>query len=204
MRPTGAELARRQWTARTVLRVAGLALLGWSVYPVASWLAEGLTDDDLWTMGYYAVRLVTGLMAAGAGIGVLVLAAPIARWATRPAARASCPACGYHVGEADRCPECGLDLASPAQGGWRRERVVWVVGALGRAWGAYLLLLFVCRSPALAWYAVVRSPAVFDDGMLAMYILYSVADGAAGFALLVLSPGLARLLVGREPVAYGA
>lgn len=111
MLPTVEQIVCYRYIAVAVLRVVGAFLLLMSVVPIGSWLAEGLVDGDLFWLGYYLARILTGCAFGFLGFLFLLLAGPIVKLLLPfPAPR--CPRCSYSLRNYSRtyCPECGLVL----------------------------------------------------------------------------------------------
>ncbi|GJM18935.1 MAG: hypothetical protein DHS20C14_11480 [Phycisphaeraceae bacterium] len=112
MIPDAAEVVRRRWTAMTILRLLSIVALLSSLLPAGSWISEGLRDDDLFDVSYYWPRMLGAVGGLVLGAIMLLLAAPLARWAVPFKRELRCPRCDYRLeGLVDPlCSECGLVL----------------------------------------------------------------------------------------------
>lgn len=119
MHPDLATIVRYRHAVETAIRLAAL------VCAVATfWDLIALVIMPLWQSGairYVRTQITTNvfghinLMPAILGVGLYLLARPIARWAVPPQ-RPGCVHCGYGLagvktepGRPARCPECGTD-----------------------------------------------------------------------------------------------
>jgi hypothetical protein len=98
-----------------LIRLASLLFIPAGLVPLASWLMEGLRDDDLFWWSYYYERIVTGGLFILGGVLCFALARPLSRLAVPirpPRWPPRCPACRYRLVTLARpiCPECGLPL----------------------------------------------------------------------------------------------
>jgi hypothetical protein len=111
MVPSAAEIMRRrhQWESR--LRALSLCMLIFALFPLLSWLAEGLADEDLTEYLYYLPRIVAFLLSIAVAAFGRFAGRSLARWIV-PIPDVRCPRCDYRLDHlsAPRCPECGLPL----------------------------------------------------------------------------------------------
>jgi uncharacterized paraquat-inducible protein A len=112
-------IARRRYTARTLIRVAVLLLAGVFFYKLLSWFASlasyAHAGDALSSMFGFASLLWLVLVAgpwAAAAVTVYLLERRLVAWLVPPSPRYRCPACDYDTRYVtdERCPECGVEL----------------------------------------------------------------------------------------------
>lgn len=101
--------------ARAGLRLVGLASMPASLAAAASWLIEGIWDNDWYNVYYYNQRIVATILFGAWGVMGLVFAGPISRLILplpRQKWPPTCPYCRHElVGLPEpRCPECGRAL----------------------------------------------------------------------------------------------
>lgn len=183
MIPSAEQVIRRRWLLGTWFRVGGVFLIIAAVPSLASWLAEGMRDGDLFDLEYYAGRMLVSAMGLIGGPIFLAFAGAIA-WLAVPVQRGPlrCPGCNYElVGlQTPQCPECGLPLsqnlidASKVAVGEHRRRVKrFPLGMLIRP-----MLLF-----ALAWFSIL--------GIMGLLIF--IVDPREGWALSLIVMATAAL-----------
>ncbi len=140
--PSVGDLVRRRATVTAIGRGVGVGLWLIAIWRVIDQFAREFAREFL-TGRFVSGRdmaesLVVSAALLGFGLGVFLLAGPMARLIVR-AGRPGCPACGYDVdARAERCPECGLAVEQmrPAvigagdrwDEGVRRHRVMVMAG----------------------------------------------------------------------------
>lgn len=147
------DLVRLRVLFIAAIRLMGLVMALSCMVPFGSWLAEGLSDSDLWYLDYYWPRILLGffLLLAGSGVAVFGGLLGVLLVRHRPGGVA-CPMCRFELTSLDegRCTECGYELspALPTLGVGAHERVLAtriVVFAVLRVVALGLLVMAIIR-----------------------------------------------------------
>ncbi|MFG0305085.1 MAG: hypothetical protein ACF8Q5_02585 [Phycisphaerales bacterium JB040] len=114
MIPNASEMLRRRLTARTLIRLACVALLLIAIVPFVSWLMEGIRDDDFFNLYYYTDRIVLTGVFVVLPVVVWLLQGILVRWLVPMPRGVRCPGCGQDTTGLveQRCPECALPLTA--------------------------------------------------------------------------------------------
>lgn len=113
MIPSAREIMVQRYLFAGYIRLASLLFFALALWPIFSWLLEGIRDFDLFDLYWYWPRLLVAFVLATVGVVLLMFRNPLARWclpiSTQPV---RCPQCGFrlHGLREPRCPECGLEL----------------------------------------------------------------------------------------------
>lgn len=200
------DLLRLRLIFVALMRLAGLVVAVSSVLPIASWLAEGIADDDLWWLGYYWPRIALAVFLAIAGVVLLLLGGVLGRLLVRTrAGKVACPMCRFDLTVLDRgrCTECGYEVNPmlPELGVPPMERVL--VVRLG-AFAALRLVAFgvlVLSAYALAvFFAKAYLPQTFimsweESNQMYLMLLRGSLFAALGITLLLAARPVSALLV---------
>jgi hypothetical protein len=163
------DLVRLRIVFIAAIRLLGLVMAIGSLVLLASWLAEGIQDGDLWVVSYYWPRMATGVVLIGFGGGLALFGGLIGRAIVRArVGTVACPMCRFELTTLDRgrCTECGYEVspALPDLAIGPVERVLAVrvvVAALARFVG--VLLLGWAALDFLSFLAPTYFPELFDD-----------------------------------------
>ncbi len=199
------DLLRLRLAFVALTRLAGLVMAASCLIPITSWLAEGLSDGDLWWLGYYWPRIATGAFLLFGGGLLLALGGVLARLLvrSRPGVVA-CPMCRFELTTLDRgkCTECGyeVDPALPAFALSPTERVLVVRLA---AFATLRLVAYALLALGLFFFATFLAkafvPGVFtmsweEGATMYLWLLWSVLVIAIALALLLAAGPLSALM----------
>ncbi len=200
MIPSPEDVARTRLLVSALLRVVGTGLGFVALASIVSWLVEGMVDDDIWAMGYYAGRIGSAVVLLTAAAVMIAIAPWLARLLVPCRLDPRCPSCRYlllGLSGNDRCPECALPL-TPAMVNFpasladeHARRAVQLA-----QWAAIVRWIGIAIA-ALAGAIVVATTlgAILDPddpaGLLAPYVV-ALALAAPGAGLILLSAALKR------------
>lgn len=200
------DLLRLRLIFVALTRLGGLILAVSSVIPIVSWLAEGLTDDDLWWLGYYWPRIAMAVFLVVAGAVLMLLGGVLGRFLVRTrAGTVACPKCRFDLTVLDRgrCTECGYEVNPmlPELGVPPMERVLVVrLGAFAALrLVAYGILVFSAYALTV-FFAKAYLPQMFtmsweEDNQMYVMLLRGSLFAALGITLLLAARPLSALLV---------
>jgi hypothetical protein len=108
-------MVHRYWMAG-LSRFIGVCFMLLSLWPLGSWVTEGIADWDMLWISYYWPRIVIGTGLLIIGFVFIVFNKGVARAFLPIPLYQSCPKCGFSVRglREARCPECGLVLPEDA------------------------------------------------------------------------------------------
>jgi hypothetical protein len=193
--PSPADLLRFRVVAAAVLRLGGIVSFLASVYAAASWLLEGLRDQDLTNLDYYSDRAFQLVFFGVLGVVLVLRPARMASWLLPMPDSPACPSCGYTLRglPAPTCPECGLALPPELMGSPVPEGQT-----TDSAWLARLRMLAVLTMRMVSlWLVITTIPAsaellIFNETTDYPTGLSQVVSYVIGLGLWLLAPTLAR------------
>ncbi|MEQ8843379.1 MAG: hypothetical protein RIB58_00885 [Phycisphaerales bacterium] len=123
------DLVRLRIIFIALVRLGGLLMATSSMIPFGSWLAEGISDGDLWWFSYYWPRIGVGALLIVLGGSMLLFGGVLGRALVRGrVGSVVCPMCKFELTMLDRgrCTECGYEVnpALPELGVPPLERVL--------------------------------------------------------------------------------